>query len=170
LIEEEVAARDFHVGREYISKFDAFLLKMAMSQFLGYWRSLTVLLLATHTTTNKNTWHVLISMASYIDGMHSKGASVTYRRLRNWFFAATKFIPLCDGISGTIGTLVVDAHYVEDVVLFPIDALVVDFSQMDDDVIDEDGICRSGVKWATNFVVNARSWEIRSAAKTNWMV
>jgi hypothetical protein len=55
LIEEEVAARDFHVGHEYISKFDAFLLKMAMSQFLGYWRSVTVLLLATHTTTKENT-------------------------------------------------------------------------------------------------------------------
>jgi hypothetical protein len=56
-------------------------------------------------------------------------------------FAATKFIPLCDGISGTIGTLVVDVHYVEDAVAFPIDALVVDLSQIDDAVIDEDGIC-----------------------------
>jgi hypothetical protein len=56
-------------------------------------------------------------------------------------FAATKFIPLCDGISGTIGTLVVDADYVEDIVSFPIDALVVDLSQIDDDVIGEDGIC-----------------------------
>jgi hypothetical protein len=27
-----------------------------------------------------------------------------------------------------------------------------------------------GVKWATNFVVNARSWEIRVAAKTNRLV
>jgi hypothetical protein len=114
---------------------------MAMSQFLGYWRSVAVLLLATHTTTNENTWHVLICMASYIDEMHSKGVSVTNRRLRNWFFTATKFIPLCDGISGTIGTLVVDAHYVEDAVSFPIDALVVDLSQIDDDVIDEIGIC-----------------------------
>jgi hypothetical protein len=36
-------------------------------------------------------------------------------------FAATKFVPLCDGISGTIGTLVVDGDYVEDAVAFPID-------------------------------------------------
>jgi hypothetical protein len=66
---------------------------------------------------------------------------MTNRRLRNWFFAATKFIPLCDGISGTIGMLVVDVHYVEDAIAFPIDALVVDLSQIDDDVIDKDGIC-----------------------------
>jgi hypothetical protein len=55
-------------------------------------------------------------------------------------FAATKFIPLCDGISGTIGMLVIDGDYVEDAVAFPIDALVVDLSKLDDDVIDEDGI------------------------------
>jgi hypothetical protein len=45
-----------------------------------------------------------------------------------------------DGISGTIGTLVVDRDYVEDAVAFPIDALVVDLSKLDDDLIDEDGI------------------------------
>jgi hypothetical protein len=55
-------------------------------------------------------------------------------------FAATKFVPLCDGISGMIGTLVVDGDYIEDAVAFPIDALVVDLSKLDDDVIDEDGI------------------------------
>jgi hypothetical protein len=66
---------------------------------------------------------------------------VTNRRLRKWFFAATKCISLCDWISGTIGTLVVDGDYIEDAVAFPIDALVVDLSQIDDDVIDKDGIC-----------------------------
>jgi hypothetical protein len=55
-------------------------------------------------------------------------------------FAVTKFIPLCDGISGTIGTLVVDGDYIEDAIVFPIDALLVDLSKLDDDVIDEDGI------------------------------
>jgi hypothetical protein len=56
-------------------------------------------------------------------------------------FAATKSIPLCDGISGTIGTLVVDGDYIEDAVALPsIDALLVDLSKLDDDVIDEDGI------------------------------
>jgi hypothetical protein len=55
-------------------------------------------------------------------------------------FAATKFVPLCDGISGTIGALVVDRDYVEDAVAFPIDALVVDLSKLDDDLIDEEGI------------------------------
>jgi hypothetical protein len=92
-----------------------------------------------HDKQTKIPVHVLISMASYIDEMHSKGASVTNRRLRNWLFTATKFIPLCDGISG--GTLVVDGDYVEEAVAFPIDALVVDLLQIDDDVIDEDGIC-----------------------------
>jgi transposase len=36
-------------------------------------------------------------------------------------YAATKFVPLCEGISGTIGNLIVDGTYQEDPVAFPID-------------------------------------------------
>jgi transposase len=47
-------------------------------------------------------------------------------------YAATKkFMPLCEGISGTIGNLVVDGTYKEDPVAFPIDTLVIDLTKED---------------------------------------
>jgi hypothetical protein len=44
-------------------------------------------------------------------------------------YVAAKFVPLCEGISGTIGNLVVDGTYEEELVAFPIDALVVDLTK-----------------------------------------
>jgi hypothetical protein len=44
-------------------------------------------------------------------------------------YAATKFVPLCEGISGTIGNLVVNGTYEEDPVAFPIYALVIDLTK-----------------------------------------
>jgi hypothetical protein len=38
-------------------------------------------------------------------------------------------VPLCKGISGTIGNLVVDETYEENLVAFPIDALVIDLTK-----------------------------------------
>ena len=46
-------------------------------------------------------------------------------------YAATKFVPLCEGILGTIGNLVVNVTYEEDPVAFPIDALVIDLTKED---------------------------------------
>jgi transposase len=46
-------------------------------------------------------------------------------------YAATKSVPLCKGISGTIGNLVVDGTYQEDPVAFPIEALVIDLTKED---------------------------------------
>jgi hypothetical protein len=118
LIEEEVA-RDFHVGREYISKVRCTLIEDGDVTVFGLLEEPGgVAPGCSHNKQTKIPAHVLISMASYIDEMHSKGASVTNRRLQNRFFAATKSIPLCDGISGTIGTLVVDGDYVEDELCF----------------------------------------------------
>jgi hypothetical protein len=49
--------------------------------------------------------------------------------------AATKFVPLCDGISGTMGALIIDPTYQEDEIDIPIDALVLDLARFD----EEDG-------------------------------
>jgi hypothetical protein len=49
--------------------------------------------------------------------------------------AATKFIPLCEGISGTIGALNIDPTYQEFEIDIPIDALVLDLARID----EEDG-------------------------------
>lgn len=52
----------------------------------------------------------------------------------------TKFIPMCNGISGTIGALEVDPDYQEDEVDIPIDALVlnlVHFNDGDDEMGDQ---------------------------------
>jgi hypothetical protein len=46
-------------------------------------------------------------------------------------YAATKFVPLCKRISGTIGNLVVDETYQEAPIAFPIDALVIDLTKED---------------------------------------
>jgi hypothetical protein len=61
-------------------------------------------------------------------------------------FAATKFIPLCEGISGTIGTLVVDGDYEEDPDAFPIDALVVDLFKIDDEESKENASIRGHLR------------------------
>ena len=47
--------------------------------------------------------------------------------------ATTKFIPLCTGISGTIYDLTVDSTYVPEPVRVPIDTLVVDLTNEDDE-------------------------------------
>ena len=49
---------------------------------------------------------------------------------------ATKFIPLCEGISGTIGALHIDPTYQDDEVDIPIDALVLDLTRVDDEEDD----------------------------------
>lgn len=43
--------------------------------------------------------------------------------------AVTKFVGLCDGISGEIGSLVEDAVFSNDPVALPIDTLVVDLTR-----------------------------------------
>jgi hypothetical protein len=47
--------------------------------------------------------------------------------------AATKFIPLCEGISGTIGDLKIDETYQEEEIDIPIDALVLDLARFNDE-------------------------------------
>jgi hypothetical protein len=47
--------------------------------------------------------------------------------------AKTKFIPLCDGISGTIGALVVDENYDKPTVSIPIDTIIIDLGKADDE-------------------------------------
>jgi hypothetical protein len=75
-----------------------------------------------------NHWNLPVGHSDRKEGVNSNKLSRT--RLD---FAATKCIPLCDGISGTIRTLVVYGDYIEDAIAFPIDALVVDLSKLDDD-------------------------------------
>lgn len=50
--------------------------------------------------------------------------------------ANKKFIPVCDGISGCIGELIVDPMHEGEAINFPIDALVLDLTK-DDDELDE---------------------------------
>jgi hypothetical protein len=50
--------------------------------------------------------------------------------------AATKRIPQCKGISGTITTLTTDPTYLDDEVGIHIDALVLDFTGVDKEVDD----------------------------------
>ena len=45
--------------------------------------------------------------------------------------AGTKFVPLCNGISGQIGSLVVDKNYVDEEFVIPIDTLVTDLTNED---------------------------------------
>ena len=47
--------------------------------------------------------------------------------------AGTKFVRLCDGISGVIGNLEVDPKFRYESVTLPIDTLVVDFTREDAD-------------------------------------
>ena len=48
--------------------------------------------------------------------------------------AGTKYVGLCDGISGEIGSLNVDENYVEEEVDLPIDTLVTDLTNEDNEV------------------------------------
>ena len=50
--------------------------------------------------------------------------------------AETKFVPICDGISGAIGSLVVDPDHQDGDVNFPIDALVIDMSKQGESIDD----------------------------------
>jgi hypothetical protein len=52
--------------------------------------------------------------------------------------AGTKFIPLCEGISGTIGNLEIDPTYQEEEIDIPIDALVVDLARLHDEGDDSE--------------------------------
>ena len=47
--------------------------------------------------------------------------------------AATKFIPQCEGISGTIGAFTIDPTYRDDEVDIPIDALMLDLTRVADE-------------------------------------
>ena len=46
--------------------------------------------------------------------------------------ATTKFVPICRGIQGTIGSLVVDPNYTPEEVSVPIDTLIVHITNNDD--------------------------------------
>jgi hypothetical protein len=46
--------------------------------------------------------------------------------------AATKCLPLCEGISGTIGALIIDPTYQQDEIDIPIDALVLDLATINE--------------------------------------
>ena len=46
---------------------------------------------------------------------------------------ATKFLPLCEGISGTNGALNIDPTYQEDEIDIPTDALVLDLARFDEE-------------------------------------
>ena len=50
--------------------------------------------------------------------------------------AGTKFVPLCDGISGEIGSIIVDETFVDESVTLPIDTLIIDLTSEDNDDID----------------------------------
>jgi hypothetical protein len=52
--------------------------------------------------------------------------------------AATKFIPMCEGVSGTIGDLTIDPTYQEEEIDIPIDALVLDLARIDDEGDDSE--------------------------------
>ena len=47
-------------------------------------------------------------------------------------YAGTIYIPICDGISGDIGSLVVDQNHTDDPYVLPIDTLVLDLTKNDD--------------------------------------
>jgi hypothetical protein len=54
--------------------------------------------------------------------------------------AATKLLPLCEGISGTsIGALTIDCTYQEDEIDIPIDALVLDLTRINEEEDDCSG-------------------------------
>jgi transposase len=53
--------------------------------------------------------------------------------------AGTKFVPLCDGISGPINALIVDPTYQDDEIDIPIDALVLDLARVDEED-DDNGV------------------------------
>ena len=50
--------------------------------------------------------------------------------------AGTKFVPLCDGISGEIRSVIVDETFFDESVTLPIDTLIVDLTSEDNDDID----------------------------------
>ena len=54
-------------------------------------------------------------------------------------FARTKYIPLCEGISGSIGELIVDKNYEDERVELPIDTLVLKIAsdEGDDELVAE---------------------------------
>ncbi len=51
-------------------------------------------------------------------------------------FANEKFIPLCSGIKGRIGELIVDEDYEKPAVTLPIDTLVVDLCKNNDGEVE----------------------------------
>ena len=58
-------------------------------------------------------------------------------------FATTKFVPICRGVSGTIGELQVDENYVAEPHDLPIDTLVLDFANSSTDD-NETGVDEGG--------------------------
>ena len=51
--------------------------------------------------------------------------------LNSWKLATTKFVPLCNGLSGEIGNLNVDADHTPEPLVFPIDTLVLNLTNED---------------------------------------
>lgn len=57
--------------------------------------------------------------------------------------ATTKFVPICKGIDGTIGNLIIDENYVPEQVSVPIDTLILDLTKVgnvDDDIAVNDEV------------------------------
>ena len=63
---------------------------------------------------------------------------------RSLKLATTKFVPLCRGIEGTVGSLEVNENYVPEPVDVPIDTLLIDFNNQQSDDVDIAGNDEAG--------------------------
>ena len=63
---------------------------------------------------------------TYMDGHPLKKSEIDCKKLfdHSVGLASTKFVPVCRGIEGTIGSLIVDKNYVPEPCEVPIDTLV----------------------------------------------
>lgn len=52
--------------------------------------------------------------------------------------ANTKFIPLCEGISGSMGSLIVDENYIGDTTGLPVDMMLISMSKAPTDDEEDD--------------------------------
>ena len=72
-------------------------------------------------------------------GVHKKAVNCRKLELRSIRMANEKFIPLCEGIEGQIGGLIVDCNYQTGTIEYPIDLVVMNMAhEMDEiDLSDE---------------------------------
>ena len=70
----------------------------------------------------------------YCDGHVLKKRPIDCRKLWRTCLdiAGTKFVAICDGISGNIGSLLVDETFIDESVDLPIDTFVVDVTKNND--------------------------------------